>query len=85
MGIDSGTAVLVELRGAASSLLSVAVRLGRLPASRSQAAMVQLHAAIAGAARDALEIPLDEMRSGALEVEIATMTHRRRDARHFMT
>lgn len=85
VGIDSGAAVLVELRGAAASLLSAAVRLGRLPASRSQAAMVQLHAAIARAARDALETPLDEMRSGALEVEIAMMTHRRRDARHFMT
>lgn len=84
-GIDCGTAVLLELRGAASALFSVAVRLGRLSASRSQAAMTRLHEGIACAARDAQGARLDEMRSVALEVEIAAMTHMRRDVRLFMT
>ena len=85
LGIECETAVLVELRGAAASLLSAAVRLGRLPASRSQAALARLHAPIVRAGQAALDAGLDEMRSVALEVEIAAMTHRRRDARLFVT
>jgi urease accessory protein len=85
VGIDCLTAVLLDLRSAAATLLSVSVRLGRLSVSRSQAALVHLHAPIARAARDALETQLDEMRSVALEAEVASMTHRRRDARLFMT
>jgi urease accessory protein len=85
LGIHQRSAVLLELRGTVAALLTVPVRLGRLPVSRSQVALASLHGAIERAADVALATTLCEMRSFAPEFEIAAMTHRRRDARLFAT
>jgi urease accessory protein len=85
LGLSAEAAVLVELRGAASGLLSAAVRLGRLSALRAQALQHELAPAIAEAAADALLRRAEEMRSSAPEIDIHSLLHARLDARQFMT
>lgn len=84
-GLDRRSSVLIGLRGSVATLLSAATRLGRLSASRNQVALLRLHAPIVRAAEEALVASVDDMRSSAIEMDIAAMSHRRRDARLFMT
>jgi urease accessory protein len=84
-GLRIEEAVLIELRGAASSLLSAAVRLGRLSASRAQVLLRRLEPVVGAAAGDALARPPEAMTSTALELEIHALRHRRADARLFMS
>ena len=85
LGLPLADAVLVELRGAAAGLLSAAVRLGRLSPTRAQVALLELAPAIERAAEEAIELPLDEVRSSAFELELYAVAHRRADARFFST
>lgn len=83
LGISERDAVLLELRGAAAGLLSAAVRLGRLSPTRAQVALLGMSAAIELAAADALRRDVDALRSGAFELELHALAHRRADARSF--
>jgi urease accessory protein len=85
LGLSAEQALLLELRGTASGLLSAAVRLGRLGPVRAQAMLAALSPAIERAAGDALEARLDATRSTSVELEIAAMTHRRAHVRLFAT
>jgi urease accessory protein len=78
-------AVLLELRGLATGMLSAAVRLGRLSALRAQAAQRALGPALERAAAEALRLRLDETSSSALELELASLRHRRREERQFVS
>ncbi|MEA2247614.1 MAG: hypothetical protein QOH46_2143, partial [Solirubrobacteraceae bacterium] len=69
----------------AAGLLSSAVRLGRLGPVRAQAMLAALAPAIQRAAVDALEAGIDDLRSTAVELEIAAMSHRRAHVRLFAT
>ena len=83
LGISRRDAVLLEVRGAASALLSAAVRLGRLSALPAQTILVELHGAIAETAAAALLADLEGLRSNAGELEIAALA--RAHARLFTT
>ena len=83
LGIEAQDAVLLELRGLAASMLSAAVRLGVLSALRSQAVQRRLAPAIEAAAGEALRLARSEARSTALELELASLRHPRREARLF--
>jgi urease accessory protein len=85
LGVPRAWAVLIELRGCAASLLSAAVRLGRLPATRAQEMLRETEIVIAEACRDALSRSLNEMCSSAIELETYAMRHERADSRLFMT
>jgi urease accessory protein len=85
LGLSAEQALLLELRGTASGLLSAAVRLGRLGPVRAQAMLVALAPAIGRSAAAALEAGLDDIRSTGVELEIAAMSHRRAHARLFAT
>lgn len=78
-------AVLLGLRGAASALLSAAVRLGRLRSMRAQAILSGLAPAMAEAGAMALTASLDELRSTCGELELAALVHHRADVRLFAT
>jgi urease accessory protein len=85
LGMTAEQALLLELRGTASGLLSSAVRLGRLGPTRAQAMLAALAPAIERAAARALHAGLDDLRSTGLELEIAAMSHRRAHVRLFAT
>ena len=85
LGIPPRDAVLVELRGAAAGLLSAAVRLGRLTPMRAQALLAGLAPALERAADVALALGTEDLRSGAFELEVHAMAHRRAEARLFST
>jgi urease accessory protein len=85
LGITCRQAVLLELRGSAVTMISAAVRLGRLSALRGQAILRDCRPAIEAAASEAMRLPLDAMRSTLPELEIHAARHRLADARMFMT
>jgi len=85
LGVSAADAALLELRGAAAALLSVAVRLGRLAPTRAQVALRRLAGPIARAAAESGMRGLDDLRSTCPELEIATMAHRRAEIRFFST
>lgn len=85
IGITAEEAVLIELRGAASALVSAAVRLGRLGAIPAQAVLSRLAPRLAVEAKQCLEAPLDDIRTFGGELEIAALAHQRNDARLFTT
>lgn len=78
-------AVLIELRGATAQLLSAAVRLGKLSATRAQEAHRELEPAILRTAASALELPLSAMRSTVPELDIYSLRHEQAEAPLFMT
>jgi urease accessory protein len=85
LGVPREWAVLVELRGCVASLLSAAVRLGRLSAIRAQQILLASETVIAVAARDVMSRSVHEMCSSAIELEIYAMRHERTDSKLFMT
>jgi urease accessory protein len=85
LGIPAAHAVLLELRGHAAGLLSAAVRLGRLSALRAQVLQHALAPTVATAAAWAAAAGLAELRSGALELELPALGHRRHEGRLFVT
>lgn len=84
-GVPADAAALVALRGTASAHLAVAVRLGRLSARRSQAALRRLEPTIAGAAARAAATDLADATSSAVELELAALLHGRADGKLFIT
>ncbi len=85
LGIPCRAAVLVSLRGTAATLLSAAVRLGRLSAMSAQAALTRLQPALLGAAGEATSLPSGSMRAVVPELEIHALAHRRAATRLFST
>ena len=84
--ISREDAVLMELRGVASMILSAAVRLDVIPASAAQALLASLTPEITKAAGIALHTELSEMEcSAAAGLEIASMRHARDHSRLFAT
>jgi urease accessory protein len=83
MGLSEEDAVLVELRSAATALLSAAVRLGRLSAFRAQAIIRGLEPALVAAAREALVS--EELRATLPELELHALAHSRAATRLFVT
>jgi len=85
-GVSRPAAVLMELRGIATMILSAAVRLDILPAAASQAVLAGLAPEILAASRIALATALDEMEcSAAAVIETAAMRHVRDHGRLFAT
>ena len=77
--------MLLELRGAMTSLLSSAIRLGRLAPVAAQAMTLRLSPTLVAAADAALITPVDGLHSSAFELEVAALSHARRDSRTFAT
>ncbi|WP_225934807.1 MULTISPECIES: urease accessory protein UreF [unclassified Cupriavidus] len=83
-GIDREHAVLCEMRGVASMILSAAVRLDLLASAACQGMLAELSQHIVKATRIALRTGLEEMScSAAAGIEVAAMRHARDDARLF--
>lgn len=85
MGIPAEATVLIAVRGHAAALLSAAVRLGRLGASRGQTLLHELAPDIELSARVAMGVDIGELCSTVPELEIHAARHERRDARLFIT
>jgi urease accessory protein len=85
LGIDEREAVLLELRGAMTSLLSSALRLGRLGPIGAQTMALRLSPALVAACEAARATPAGELHSSAVELDVAALAHGRRDARTFAT
>lgn len=85
-GIGREDAVLAEMRGVATMILSAAVRLDVVPAAASQAMLAALAPDIIAATDIALSTGPDDMEcSAAAGLEIAAMRHARDDGRLFAT
>jgi urease accessory protein len=78
-------AVLLELRGTAAALLSAALRLGKISATRAQALATRLIPPLIEALEISLKLRTEEMRAVAPELDVATIRHGRREARLFAT
>jgi urease accessory protein len=85
MGIPADQTVLIAVRGHAAAMLSAAVRLGRLGATRAQGLLRELAPDLERAARVAMATGVDELRSTLPELEIHAARHERREARLFIT
>lgn len=82
-GLGAREAVLVELRGAATTLLSAAVRLGRLSPFVATGILRRLAAVLGDAADEALARDIEGMTSSALEAEVHALVHGRSEAHLF--
>jgi urease accessory protein len=78
-------AVLLELRSVSAALLSAAVRLARISASRAQAVAASLVPTLCDALEIALSLGSGEMRAVGPELDLAAMRHDRREGRLFAT
>lgn len=83
--LSAEQAVLVELRGTASALLSAAVRLGAISPAGAQGVLADLAPVLSAAAELALATALHDVSSTAPEIEIYSLAHQRADARMFAT
>jgi urease accessory protein len=84
-GIDVENAVLLELRATAAALLSAALRLGRISASRAQVLAIRLVPVHRAALEVALAVAVTDMRASGPELDLAAMRHLRREGRLFAT
>jgi urease accessory protein len=85
VGVSTRDAVLIELRGAAASLLSAALRLAMLTPTAAQVLLTELSPAISTAADRALSIGIDELSATTPELELYSLMHARAEARLFRT
>ncbi len=85
LGISQRHAVLIELRGAAVTLVGAAIRLGRLPAMAAQVVLAELAPTLALSADEALSATRDELRSTGGELEVAALSHARARVKLFST
>lgn len=76
-GISARDAVLLELRGAAMTLLSAAVRLGRLSPFVATGMVRRLGPTLVSAADDSLGRDVDRMTSTAIEADVHALAHTR--------
>jgi urease accessory protein len=84
-GIGLEEAVLLELRGSSAALLSAALRLGRISATRAQVVAASLVPSLCEGLEVALTLSAEDMRAVGPELEIAAIRHGRREARLFAT
>jgi urease accessory protein len=86
MGISCEEAVLSELRGVATMILSAAVRLDLIPSTAAQALLAEIAPVIISATQIALLTCLEDMEAGASAgLDIAAMRHARDHGRLFAT
>ncbi len=85
LGVTEELAVLGSLRSMLGSMLSAAVRLGRLGPLQSQRIQLRTAAAVAALARQACARPLEDLCSVAPALEISGMRHEQRSLRLFAT
>ena len=85
LGVTEQLAVLGSLRSLMASMLSAAVRLGRLGPLQSQRIQLRHAAAMTRAAALACERPLSELCSLSPALEISGMCHEERTSRLFAT
>lgn len=85
LGVTEHLAVLGPLRSLMASMLSAAVRLGRLGPLQSQRIQLRTAAAMTRVATLACERPLSELSSLSPALEISGMCHEERTARLFAT
>ncbi len=85
LGLTDEEAVLISLRGAASSSLSAALRLGAISAQGAQRLLARLHPSLARAGALAVETALSRLHASAPELELLALAHPRREARSFTT
>ena len=86
VGIGRDEAVLIEMRGVATMILSAAVRLDIVPAAAAQGLLSGLAPDVIAATEIALNTRPDDMEcSAAAGLEIAAMHHARGDGRLFDT
>jgi len=83
LGLTPSTAVLVELRGTAMTLLTAAIRLGALSPTDAQVILVRLTPTLTNAGATALALSLSELSATTPELEIAALAHARSDPRLF--
>jgi urease accessory protein len=84
-GLSAREAILVELRSAATALLSAAIRLGAVSPVRVQLVLAQLAPALARAASDALALGPGQLSATAPELELFALAHARVAGRLFAT
>ena len=85
LSIGVKEAILIELRGTSAALLSAALRLGRISATRAQVVSASLVPAICDALEVALSVAVADMRAVGPEFDLAAMRHTRREGRLFAT
>jgi urease accessory protein len=85
MGLSPLEATVLELRSAAASLLSAAVRLGAMSPTAAQTIIARLAPVLTRAAELALTLGLEELRSVMPELELYALAHSRAEARLFST
>jgi urease accessory protein len=85
MGLSLLDATVVELRSAAASLLSAAVRLGAMSPTAAQTIIARLTPVLASAAELASTLGIEELRSATPELELYALAHRRAQGRLFST
>jgi urease accessory protein len=85
LGVSEQLAVLGSLRSLMASVLSAAVRLGRLGPLQSQRIQLRTAATMTRAAELACERPLSELSSLSPALEISGMCHEERTSRLFAT
>ena len=78
------SAVLIELRGAASLLLSAAVRLGVLGPTYAQSILARMAPALVQACDGACSLSIAVLASSAPELELHALRHSRTDGRLFV-
>lgn len=83
LGVSVETTVLGSLRSALSSVLSAAVRLGRLGPLEAQRILVRNVDAVVTCAAEACARPLTDIASTTIQLEIAGMRHESRTQRLF--
>jgi urease accessory protein len=85
MGLSPLEATVLELRSAAASLLSAAVRLGAMSPTAAQTIIARLTPVLANAAEVASTLWIEELRSATPEIEMYALSHSRAEARLFST
>jgi len=85
LALTTEQAAFVELRGAAVSMVSAALRLGRLSAIQGQQMLCELAPTIELACSELLPLETGDLYATAPEIDIAALTHRRADIRMFAT
>lgn len=83
IGVSVHTAVVGSLRSALASVLSAAVRLGRLSPLSAQRIQVRHVSAVVTLAAESSTRPLDQIYSAAVQLDIAGMRHETRQQRSF--
>lgn len=84
-GIGAEEAVLLELRSTSAALLSAALRLGRLSATRAQALATSLVPTLCLGLDVAVALDVGDMRAVGPEFDLAAMRHGKRQAKLFAT